>query len=67
MTALGSMTGTTGTTGDQSDTDLLSIRSLVARDFAEASKWMLLPDHHTITAADVLKIVGTSGLIGPLI
>ena len=63
MTALGSMTGTTG---DQSDTDL-SIRSLVARDFAEASKGMLLPDHHTITAADVLKIVGTSGLICPLI
>ena len=66
MIALGSMTGTTDTTGDQSDTDL-SIRSLVARDFAEASKRMLLPDHHTITAADVLKIVGTSGLIGPLI
>ncbi len=64
MTALGSMTGTTGTTGDQSDTDL-SVRSLVARDLAEASIWLLLPDHRTITTADILTIVDLSDLIGP--
>ncbi len=66
MTALGSMTGTTDTTGDQSDTDL-SVGSLVAQDLAEASNWLLLPDHHTITAADILTIVDMSDLIGPLI
>ena len=65
MTALGSMTGTTDTTGDQSDTDL-SVGSLVAQDLAEASNWLLLPDHHTVIAADILTIVDMSDLTGPL-